>query len=452
MLFVESLNKFIKSGENRSVRIKKNILLSFFIRSLSVVINFSIVPLTIQYVDPVRYGIWLTLASIISWFTFFDFGMGNGMRNKLATALAYKDYKQAKKYISTTYAVFALIGLAVFILFCFVNPYIDWNNFLNIPPTINENVNFILLVVLGTFCVQFILQLLNTVLISMQEPAKAEFITLVGQIGLLITLIILKYTVKGSLSILIVALNVAPMVIIFLASLLLYNTKLKIIAPSLKNIDFSCARDILNVGGAFFFIQVGALILFQTDNIIITKVIGPEAVTKFNVTYKLYSVLIMAFSIIVAPYWSAFTDAWAKKDYNWINGSIKRLREIWMFTSFGIVPVFFLLSKFLFKIWLPDTLNINLSLSLLMAVYVMCYTCLALNCYFLNGIGKLRVQLILYLFVTVTNIPLGVVMGKQWGIEGVIAANIIAFVFMNIVLWIQTNKILQHKASGIWYK
>lgn len=452
MLFVESLSKFIKRGEKRSVTIKKNIIFSFLIRGLSLAINFSIVPLTIQYVDPARYGVWLTVATIISWFTFFDFGMGNGMRNKLATAMAYKDFKRAKKYISTTYAIFALIGLSVFILFCFVNPYINWNGFLNIPATVDENINLVLLMVLGTFCVQFILQLLNTVLTSLQQPARAEFITLLGQAALLATLIILKYTVKGSLSILVVALNVAPLAILLLASLFLYNTKLKMISPSFKSVDFSCTKDILNVGGAFFLIQVGALILFQTDNIIITKIIGPEAVTKFNVTYKLYSVLIMVFSIVAAPYWSAFTDAWAKKDYNWINGSIKRLREIWIFTSFVVVPVFFLLSKFLFNIWLSDTLNINLSLSLLMAVYVICYTCLVLNCYFLNGIGKLRVQLILYLVVAVTNIPLGIVMGTWWGIEGVITANILAFVFMNIMLWIQTNKILQHKASGIWFR
>jgi hypothetical protein len=41
-------------------------------------------------------------------------------------------------------------------------------------------------------------------------------------------------------------------------------------------------------------------------------------------------------------------------------------------------------------------------------------------------------------------------MGKWWGIEGVIMANVLSFVLMNIVLWIQTNKILQLKASGIW--
>jgi O-antigen/teichoic acid export membrane protein len=452
MLFAESLGKFIKRGEKRSVAIKKNILFSFLVRSFSVIINFSIVPLTIQYVDPVRYGIWLTLATIISWFTFFDFGMGNGMRNKLATALAHNDYEQAKKYTSTTYVIFTLIACIVFMLFWFVNPYIDWNSFLNIPPTIHENINFILLVVLGTFCVQFILQLLNIALISLQQPAKAEFVTLLGQTALLITLIILKHTVKGSLSVLVIALNVAPLAVALLASLFFYSAKLKTIAPSLKSVDFSCAKEILNVGGAFFLIQVGALILFQTDNIIIAKIIGPEAVTRFNVTYKLYSVLIMAFSIIVAPYWSAFTDAWAKKDYNWINASVKRLREIWMFTSFVVVPAFFLLSKYLFRIWLSDTVSVSLSLSLLMAIYVICYTCLVLNCYFLNGIGKLRIQLSLYLIVAVTNIPLGIAMGKRWSVEGVITANVIAFVFMNIILWIQTNKILQHRAAGMWFR
>lgn len=450
MLFVESLNKFIKKGESRSVKIKKNILISFLVRGLSVVISFSIVPLTIDYVNPVQYGVWLTLTSIISWFTFFDFGMGNGLRNKLATAIAFKEYDKAKKYLSTTYAIFTIIALFVFLSFCFINPFINWNNLLNIPSNVDQNINLVLLVVLGAFCIQFIIQLINTVLTALQEPAKAEFITLLGQAGLLITLFVLKYTVKGSLSTLVIALNVVPMAVLFLSGVLLYNGRLKTIAPSIKSIDFRYTKKILNTGSAFFLIQVGALILFQTDNIIITRVLGPEAVTKFNVTYKLYSIIIMAFSIILTPYWSAFTDAYTKMDYQWINRSIKRLREVWLFTSIVVVPIFLILSKFLFKIWLRDSVEISSTVSMLMALYVICYTCLVLNCYFLNGIGKLRVQLILYLLVIVTNIPLGVVLGKLWGIEGVIVSNVIAFVFMNIVLWIQTNKILQHKASGIW--
>lgn len=450
MFFVESINKFIKRGEPRTIGIKKNIALSFVVKGLSIAINFSVVPLTIDYVNPVQYGIWLTFTSIISWITFFDLGMSNGLRNRLTTAIAFKEYDKAKKYISTSYAVFSIIALSIFVLFYLINPFINWNHFLNVPSTVNDNVHVLLLIVLATFCIQFVVQLLNTVLTSLHKPANFEFITLLGQIGLLITLLILKSTTKGSLSILLIALNVVPVVVVVLASLFLFYGPLRYLAPTLKDVDFSYARSILSVGATFFLIQIGAMILFQTDNIIIAKIMGPTSVTKFNVTYKLYSVLILAFSIVATPYWSAFTDAKAKEDHIWIKRNVRKLREVWLFASFVIVPIFFLLSKFIFKIWLPDSVTINLSLSVLMAIYVICYTCLVLNCYFLNGVGKLKIQMILYLLAMVTNIPLGLAMGKHWGIEGVIVANVISFIVMDIILWMQADRLLNHNASGIW--
>jgi O-antigen/teichoic acid export membrane protein len=450
VFFVDSINRFIKRGEKRSATIKKNIVISFLIRSLSISINLSVVSLALNYVNPVQYGIWLTITSIISWFTYFDFGMGNGLRNKLANAVAFEEYDKAKKYVSTTYAIFTIIAASFFILFCLINPYINWNAILNVPSSVHENIHLVLLILLGTLCIQFIVQLINTVLNAVQETAKAEFVTLLAQLGMLITLVVLKFTTNGSLRILIIALNIVPLAVIFLAGLFFYSSRHKLIAPSLKSIDFSYVKSILNLGGIFFLIQMGSMILFQTDNIIITRVLGPEAVTKFNVTYKLYSVITVVFSIIAVPYWSAFTEAWAKKDYQWISGSIRRLREVWLFTSFVVVPVFFLLSKFFFKIWLPPNLNINLPLSISMALYVISSSCLSFSCYFLYGIGKLRVLLILYLLIAITNVPLGIIMGKALGIEGVILANVVAFVLMSIVLWVQTNKILGHRAFGIW--
>lgn len=450
MILVNSINKYLKSGEHRSVKIKKNIIASFLIRSISIAINLSVVSLALSYVNTIQYGIWVTLTSVINWFTYFDFGMGNGLRNKLATAVSFEEYDKAKRYISTTYAIFSLIGLSVFFLFSIISPHIDWNQILNIPAAVNDDIHLALLMLVGTLCIQFVVQIINTVLNSMQETAKAELVTMLGQAGMLIALIVLKYTVKGNLKVLMIALNIVPLIIVLLSSMFFYTKRYKSIAPSLKSVDFQYAKSILNLGGAFFLIQIGSLVLFQTDNIILTRILGPEAVTKFNVTYKLYSVIIIVFSIIAAPYWSAFTDAWAKKDYQWINKSIKRLRETWLFTSFIVVPVFFVLAKFIFKLWLPHDLVIASSLSIAMAVYVVFSTCLSFSCYFLYGIGKLRVLIVLYLLVMLTNVPLGIALGRLWGIEGVVLSNVVAFIFMSSILWIQTNKIMEKKAVGIW--
>ena len=36
----------------------------------------------------------------------------------------------------------------------------------------------------------------------------------------------------------------------------------------------------------------------------------------------------MAANIILTPFWSAFTDAYIKRDYNWMRGTLEKLGEI----------------------------------------------------------------------------------------------------------------------------
>src|ERR1017187_8756856 len=81
----------INKGHYRSVKAKNNIIASFFIRGVSIVIGLVVVPLTINYINSSRYGIWLTLSSIISWFSFFDIGLSQDLRNKFAEAKAKGD-------------------------------------------------------------------------------------------------------------------------------------------------------------------------------------------------------------------------------------------------------------------------------------------------------------------------------------------------------------------------
>src|SRR5674476_825157 len=125
--FTNSLSR----GHERSVKAKKNILLSIVIKGLSILISLVLVPLTIHYVNPTKYGIWLTLSSIITWFSFFDIGFGHGLRNKFAEALAKGEEELARIYVSTTYAILCIIIGIVLILFLCINPFINWAKILN---------------------------------------------------------------------------------------------------------------------------------------------------------------------------------------------------------------------------------------------------------------------------------------------------------------------------------
>lgn len=100
--YIQYFKENLLSGNKRSIQIKKNILFSLFIRVGSILCSLVLVPLTIDFVNPVQYGIWLTISSIIAWMSFFDIGFTNGLRNKLAEAFAISNFDIAKVYISTT--------------------------------------------------------------------------------------------------------------------------------------------------------------------------------------------------------------------------------------------------------------------------------------------------------------------------------------------------------------
>ncbi|MDY0986385.1 MATE family efflux transporter [Flavobacterium sp. CFBP9031] len=448
----QKIYSFFSDGHSRTILAKKNIAISFFIKGASIVIGLLLVPMTINYVSSMQYGIWLTISSLIGWMSFFDIGMGNGLRNKLAESLALNEFQLAKIYVSTTYACLLIISLGLFVFFCFLNPYIDWQTFLNIPESVKDDISLAVLIIFGSFCVQFVVQLINTVLTAVHKPAIAGLLLLIGQLCVLITIYIMKKTIQGNLTVLVLALTMNPVIILTLASLYFYKTKFKNIAPAFSHVDFSYSKKIFQVGGHFFIIQIGSIILLQTDNIIISKFIGPESVTKFNVALKLFSTVIMLFSIIMNPYWSAFTDANAKRDYEWIKNSVKKIRQIWFFISIVIVPLILVFSNFIYKFWLGDSIQIPFKLSLLLSLYVIAYMCLNLNSYFLNGVGKIRLQLYIYLIVCIVNIPLCCFLAKKIGINGIVISNLLMFVGMSIILWIQTNKVLAHTDKNIWSK
>jgi O-antigen/teichoic acid export membrane protein len=436
----------------RSGTILKSIVSLFVTKGGNILIGLLMVPMVINYVSPLQYGIWLTVSSIAAWMSFFDIGLGNGLRNRLSHAQALNQYGDAKKYVSTTYAALSIVALGLLVGILVANPFIHWRAFLNVPATVTENIQLVVLVVLCSFCVQFVLQLINTVLTASHEPGRAAMITLWGQLAAFITIYILTKTVKGDLLVLVCVLTGLPILFNLIASIWLYKGKYKPVAPSPKSVDFTYARSILNIGGAFFFIQIGALILFQTDNIIITKVIGPTSVTEFNVTYKMYNTVTMMFAIVMVPYWSAFTDAYAKEDYDWMKKTLSRVRKLWMLLTFVVYPVLCLLSKPLFHLWVGKSVEIPSGLSVAMMLYCIGFTCLMVNCYFLNGIGKLRLQLYLYAVTTLINVPLGVYWAKKFGVAGVTYSNVVIFVVMGILLWIQSTKVVNRRASGLWSK
>ena len=98
---------------NRTKKAKQNIAASIVLKVIDTIAYLLIIPVTIGYLNSYEYGIWLTINSILTWIYSFDIGLGSGLRNKLAIAIAANDDNLGRKYVSTTF--FSLVVLMIFI-------------------------------------------------------------------------------------------------------------------------------------------------------------------------------------------------------------------------------------------------------------------------------------------------------------------------------------------------
>jgi len=246
---------------------------------------------------------------------------------------------------------------------------------------------------------------------------------------------------------------VFPVVVLIIASIYFYTGRYQNIAPSFKFIKFEYARDLLNLGVKFFIIQIAGLIIYQSSNIIIAQFFGPSEVTTYNIAYKYFSILTMGFSIITMPFWSAFTDAWAQKDILWIKKSIKNLMIVWSILSFaGIIMLVF--AQPFYHLWIGNKMEIPFKLSLVLLVYFITLTFGGVFNMFINGVGKIKLQMYGSIFGAVIFILLSISLIKyfNFGIVGIVIASILSNLYGIILSPIQYINIINFKSNGIWNK
>ncbi len=448
------LQKFLLGKNARTRRAGKNIYASLAIKGGSMLVTFAAVPLSLEYISQEKYGVWITLSSIIAWINFFDVGLGNGLKNKLAQALANNNLQLGKIYISTAYAILASLIVIVALIFLVVNSWIDWTAVLNTEKSLSNELQQLALIVFNLFFIQFIFQLVRTVLHADQRSAIGNSFGPLGSLISLIILFILIRTTEGSLIYLGIAYGLPPVLVLMLASMYLYKRDYKRIAPSLKAVDFSHARTLLSLGVKFFIIQISMLVLFQSSNIMIAQIFGPMDVASFSIAFKYFSVIGMLFSIIVMPFWSAFTEAWEKKDINWMKQSIKNLFYLWIgFVFLGLCLVLF--SDLIFQLWLGKekltTIEITLALKICLFLYFASFTFGGIFTVVINGLGKILLQTYCSIVGALLFVPLALFFAKivGLGLESVVVASILAN-FYAFIAPVHCFKLINNKATGIW--
>lgn len=443
---------FLKGGGERTTAIRNNVIGSGLLKGINILTSLLLVPLTINYVNPTRYGIWLTLSTIIGWVGYFDLGLTLGFKNRFAESIAIKDYVLAREYVSTTYTLMAIIFCPLMVILLFANQFVNWTGMINVPKDYAKELQKCVDVLIVCFCMNMILKTVCVMLDAYMKTAVSSLIQTSGQVAALLMIYVMTLNSQGTLSDLALAYSATPLLVILLSTLIVFrNDFFNSVVPSFIHVRFNLIGKVLNLGLRFFVITLSMLFIFQIINIVISRNLGPDTVSEYNIAYKYFSVLLMVTLILLNPMWVGFTDAYTKNDKVWMTKAISTLEKI-AIIELLIIGIMAIASPVVLDLWIGDKILISQTTIIIVCLYVFLQIVASMYMYIINGTGKVMIQTIVYSFFALMAPFVMDYCCKLYGLLGVLIIPSVVYVVQALLGKVQITKLVNGTATGIWNK
>lgn len=411
-------------------------------KGASILLSLAYVPVVLNYLGDYKYGVWAAILSILSWISYFDLGIGNGLRNRLAEALASDSPKtDAKTLISSAYAILGAVVAAITVVCGLAITLVDWPALLS-AWDVGENLLCVMEISFLGMCLSFVLMLCNNVFYALQKAQVVNLMAVFQQAAMLLSVWLLSLMRTSDLTA-VAVLYVCSNVLVygsFSAFLFLRN---RAIAPSPKCIDGRVAKDLGGLGLKFFITQIATLVLFTTDNLIISNLFGPEQVTVYSTANKVFTVIISLFAALVVPLWSKTTVDFARGDISEIRRTLAKMYGLFAVAAIGtalLAAVF----KPLVALWLGRDLGFTWSLILMMGLYAVIYMWNTIWSQIANGLTLVDFMVAVACVQAVVNIPLSILLATVCGlgIEGVLLGTILTMAISSVTYPVYARRVL----------
>lgn len=409
--------------------------------------TFLAMPFMIKYLGVEQFGIWATMLTLVTWVMLFDLGIGNGLKNKVSESLANEDQEAAVSYISTAYVLIGIISLLLFAIFLISSNWISWQSVFNTQAVSEVTLKSSVITLSFFIFFNFWISLVNQIYHGLQKSSVVVLGQFISNALALSFVLLLYFYTQSSIALMVWAYGISIIIANMTLSFFVFR-RYKFLKPKISLFDRIKVNALFSLGAKFFIIQLAVLVIFMSDKILITQLIGPEHVTPYEVLFKLFSVLTIIHGLILAPLWPAFSDAYARKDLSWIRQVIKK-QIIIAFLLFVCAFILAIIGPFIINVWIGKEVVANFTLYIMFSLFIVVSVWSNVFAYFVNSINKLSVQLYTAMAAALTNIPLSIFLVKytDLGTTGIVLSTVISLSFFAILGPVQVYKLLKRDSN-----
>lgn len=430
----------------RTALLKKNVLASFAIKGWSALVVFLLAPVTLLCLDQYANGVWMTISTTLVWIDTMDIGLGNGLRNKLAEYTAKVDAEKSREVTSTTFFALILIILPIALLLTAIVGMADVGAMMNVDKSRVNDFTPALMASVLLFCGTFVFKFIGNVYMGLQLPAVNNGIIAGGQ-TLTLALTFAAYHLGWHSLLAVAIINTASPLLVWIVSYpITFRCRYPHLMPSLRYFRGGMVRELYSLGIQFFVIQISSIVLFMSTNLLISRWFTPEMVTPYNLAYRYFGTILVIFTVVCTPYWSATTDAYQRGDMEWIHNADSRMSRM-MLGITALILMMLAVSGYVYYIWInhwqKSDVDIPFVMSCLVAAYILILVQSMRYSNFLNGFGVLRPQMYMTLLAALSFVPLAWLAVKITGsVYALLAVMCLVNVPGLIVNMIQFRKVL----------
>jgi O-antigen/teichoic acid export membrane protein len=392
---------------------------SILARGATVAAGFISVPMALKYLGSERYGMWLTLQSLMTILLLADLGVSDGLVEPLAAASSSEKRETARRIVAS--AVFSMLAVsaAILVLFTATYRFVNWAAVFNVssPQAVREagpGAAAMIVCLSGSLT----LGLVTRVNMAFQEG----FINNLWQAGgsaLAIAALYLVAQANGGLPLLVVALSGVPLLVTLVNGVFLFARRRRWLRPRLASVDMQTARRLFTTARWFFVTWIGSSCVGGAGNIVIAQMLGPTHVAEYGLPARIFAVVSMGVGLIVVPLWPAYAEAIGHSDHEWSVVTARR-----SIVAAGIVGIFgsiavVLLGDRILRLWVGPLVTTTFSVWLGLGLWsTLAAVNLALSV-FLWGAGAPRFEALMRTLQAV--IAVSLMIGLTWfaGVAGV---------------------------------
>lgn len=391
------------------------------------------VPLTVHYLGTERYGMWMTMSSFLVMLSFADLGIGNGLINAVASAYGRDDRQEMRRYISSGYLTLAIVAVVISLAFAMAYRYVPWFEIFNVQSDLaRHEAGPALALVIVYVAFGPLVGVAYRVQMGMQRSFSVNLWQALANIASLAGIIIAIHLEAG-LPWLVLAFVGAPLGIAVLNSVIFFGGSHRSLAPSFVSISRNALARVAHAGLLFLGLQIVESVVVSSNSIIIARILGAGAVTQYSVPQRMFDLINLVISMLLAPLWPAYGEARERGDRAWVKRTL--IRSLFLAVSFAAVAasVLFFAGHWIIRLWVGDAL----APSSLLLLGLACWKVIEIGGVAIsmlqNSHDMMKFQLVTSTLVALTVIPLRITMVHSVGISGAVWATIISYTILSAV-------------------